>query len=104
MEFKSMGSKMQFYRKRARISQEQLAEEIEVSRNYISAIERGVKTPSLETFIKISNVLGVSADILLEGLIDNAYEVRASILADQISQLVVDDQERVLNVVEAMVK
>ncbi len=104
MEFKSMGSKMQFYRKRAGFSQEKLAEEIEVSRNYISAIERGVKTPSLETFIKISNVLGVSSDILLEGLIDNAYEVRASILSDQIAQLVVDDQERVLNVVEAMVK
>ena len=42
-----------------------LAEEIGVSPNFLGDVERGVKSPSLETIVCIANVLDVSLDFLL---------------------------------------
>lgn len=47
------------------MSQAKLAEAIFCSPSYISHIERGVKTPSLEILLKISEVLQVTTDQLL---------------------------------------
>ncbi len=55
--------------KEARISknytQEQLAEEASISVEHMSALERGLKFPSIPLLVKISNILGVSTDTLL---------------------------------------
>jgi len=55
--------------KKARIdkkmTQAQLAEQLDLSNNYISSIERGNAIPSLETFIMICNALDVTADMML---------------------------------------
>ena len=44
------------------MTQEALAERVEISWNYLGAIEREVKTPKLATLVKIINALEVSAD------------------------------------------
>ena len=49
-------------------SQETLAFEAHVDRTYISAIERGVANPSIETLANICHVLGVSLAELFEPL------------------------------------
>lgn len=46
-------------------SQEELAEESELDRTYISMLERGIKNPTLHTIIKVSNTLKVPADFLV---------------------------------------
>lgn len=64
----NIGLKVSYYRKRAGLSQEELAERVGVSASYIGMIEApGVdKTPSLKTIYKIATELGVSPDKFLQ--------------------------------------
>lgn len=63
----AIGKRIQFSRERAGFTQEQLAERIDRSTQFISTIERGVAGPSLETIISLSEKLNVSCDWLLRG-------------------------------------
>lgn len=57
-----LGKRIQKCREEAGMTQEALAERVGISWNYLGAIEREVKTPKLETLVRIINVLGMSAD------------------------------------------
>lgn len=57
---------LKFYRKKAGMTQEQLAEKINCSPKYISSIESKSKFPSPETIDLISDVLKVKPSLLLE--------------------------------------
>ena len=56
------------------ISQEHLADEAGLHRTYISLIERGRRTVSLNTIIKLSKALGLNASELLSGFDDDLSE------------------------------
>ena len=60
-----MGDRIKSARKKINLTQEALAEKVDVTPFYIGELERGVKTPSLDLFIKLIEVLDVSADYLL---------------------------------------
>lgn len=62
----TMGDRIKDARKKMGLTQEQLAERIDVSLTYISSIERGLKMPSMQLFIKLIETLDVSADYLLQ--------------------------------------
>ena len=83
-----MGERVKAARERAKLTQEQLAECIDVSPQYISDLERGVVGFSIPTLKKLCVSLNVSADRLL---FDEATENRAAILAEKCSELT-DDQ------------
>lgn len=104
MDQRSIGRLMQQYREKAGLSQEQLAEAVGLSAIFISFIERGVKKPSLDKFVEIVNVLNITADQLLVGVLKNGYKIRASKLTEILDTLPPDEQNRVLSVVEAMVQ
>ena len=59
MELESIGRNIRKYRLMKKLRQEDLAELANLTNNYIGAIERGEKIPSLETLIVIINALGV---------------------------------------------
>ena len=59
---KGMGKAIRRYREEAGITQERLAELVDISTNHLGAIEREVKTPTMETFVKLLNVLGRSEE------------------------------------------
>lgn len=63
-----IGLRIKQSRKCTGLTQEQLAEEIEVSTQYISDLERGVVGTSIPTLIKICECLSVSSDFLLRGI------------------------------------
>jgi len=48
------------------ISQETLAERAEVDRSYVSILERGLKSPTLETLEKICKALGTLPERVIE--------------------------------------
>ena len=60
-----MGTRIREARKRLHLTQDNLAEKLDVSLTYISEIERGLKMPSIQLFIKLVEILDVSADYLL---------------------------------------
>lgn len=58
------GQILQDARKEVKITQAQLAERINASKSYISRIENGQITPSVGTFYRIINALGLRVEIL----------------------------------------
>ncbi len=54
-------------RHKASLSQEELAERAEIHRTYVSQIERGLKTPTLQVLIQLAKALNTTgSDILLD--------------------------------------
>lgn len=53
MRLESIGKNIRKYRLMRKLRQEDLAEKADLSINYVGAIERGEKTPSLESLISI---------------------------------------------------
>ena len=67
MNLIEMGNRIKVERKSRGISQEILAELINVTPHYIYEIERGLKSMSLETLVNVSKALQLSADYILFG-------------------------------------
>lgn len=67
MNYELLGKNIRKPRKEKQYTLEQLAEKLDVSTTFIGQIERAKGIPSLETLVKIANVLEISADSLLFG-------------------------------------
>lgn len=104
MNQKAIGRRIKVARESKRLTQEQLAEQVDLSPMHVSVIERGVKLPKLETLINIANALDVSADVLLQDVVNNQTKLRASEASELISQLSREDQRRVLEALRSFVE
>lgn len=104
MGLESIGKHISEFRHLRKLRQEDLAEITGLSTNYIGAVERGEKIPSLETFIDILNALSVSADMVLSDVLQEGYQVKATKLSDQMKDLPVKDQKRIFDVIEVLLK
>jgi len=67
----AFGKRIKEARENSHYTQAQLAEEIGISQNFLGDIERGIKLPSLNKLITISNILKVSLDVLFADSLDN---------------------------------
>ena len=67
MDQKKIGRFLKELRKEKDITQEQLAEKINVSRTYIAKIENGLQTGPIEIAIELAEFFDVSLDFLLLG-------------------------------------
>jgi len=56
-----LGSNIRRYRKQAQLTQEALAEKLNISQNYLGQVERGHRTLSFSTLNRITQVLKVEA-------------------------------------------
>ena len=74
MDTKAVGERIQIAREERYMTQLGLANTVGCTPQHISAIERGVKTPTLETFVAIANVLRVPADVLLQDVMPDWWE------------------------------
>ena len=98
----AIGARIKAARERVHLTQEKLAEIVDISPTHMSVIERGVKTPKLDTFVRIANALGVSADELLQGGVDHANESIIAELSIRIGNLPQKEQTRILNAIRAL--
>ena len=104
MDQKAIGKRIKSAREKKGLTQEQLAEQVNLSPMHISVIERGNKLPRLETLINIANVLDVSADILLQDVVNNQIKLHTSEASNLIAQLSREDQRRVLAALHSFVE
>ena len=68
-------AQMKKYRTEAGLSQEALAEQIFVSRQTISNWETGKNYPDINSLLRMSEVFGVSVDVLLKGDVEEMKEM-----------------------------
>ena len=64
LDMKSFGKIIQKKRKELGYTQTQVSEATELSRNYISDIENGRYTPSIDSLLKIAVYLGIDLNII----------------------------------------
>lgn len=65
MDYKKLGKRIREERKRLNLTQAELAEAIDISDTYMGAIERGERSLTLDTLVRLVNRLGVTIDYLL---------------------------------------
>lgn len=102
LELESIGKNIRRFRLMKKLRQEDLAERTGLSINYVGALERGEKTPSLETFIQILNALGVSADMILCDVVDAS--VKHSLLHEKLEKLSAEDRAKIYDVIDTMLR
>ena len=67
-----MSSRIKSRRKSLGYTQEEMAEKLELSHSHYSKIENAISSPSLDTLINISKILGISLDNIVFGEKNNA--------------------------------
>ena len=96
-----IGEQVKLAREHAKLTQEMLAEKIEVSPQYISDLERGVVGISLPTLKKVCVTLGVASDQILFGA---KQEDRGMVLANTCNSLNQEQFSILLEIVNCYVK
>ena len=97
-----IGNRIRFYRKERKISQEELALQSELHPSYIGQLERGVKTPSIDTIYKITKSLDITMSEFLKSIetVDNAedsYAMKTYYLIEQENH---SDQKSIYEIVK----
>ena len=84
MDYKRLGERIREERKRLNLTQAQLAEAIDISDTYMGAIERGERSLTLDTLVRLVNRLGVTVDYMLS---DSVSDNDSNIM-EQFKQLI----------------
>lgn len=100
----SIGKRIRAVREEKGWSQEEFAERIGLSVTYTGMIERGERVPKLETFIRIANTLGTSADVLLADVLDSRLDIQASAMNERLDKLPDEDRELVFEIADVIVR
>lgn len=84
------GKRISRLRKDAGMTQEELSDEIGINASYLSRVERGLKSCSVDMFVNLSEVFSVSLDYLILGKepLEPAHvKERINEMARQLSEL-----------------
>ena len=84
MDYKRLGKRIREERLRLNLTQAQLAESIDISDTYMGAIERGERSLTLDTLVRLVNRLGVTVDYLLS---DSVTDTDSNIM-EQFKQII----------------
>lgn len=104
MDSQAIGNRIKAAREARGLTQEALAGIVDLSTTHMSVIERGIKSPRLETFVALANALDVSADDLLIDVVNKSTISVAGELDQIISKLPRDRKQRILKAVRALVE
>lgn len=66
VNYETLGKNLYYYRKRKKMTQEELAEHLDLSVGFISQLERGIAKPSIDTLSDICDVLECPIGAILE--------------------------------------
>lgn len=87
MDKLTMGDRIREVRKKNGLTQEQLAERLDVSVEFVSQIERGLRLPSMQVFVTLIEVLNVSADYILRDSVSTGQLLGDNAIGRKIERL-----------------
>ena len=102
MDYQALGKRIREERLKLLLTQEKLAEDIGVSNTYIGLIERGERSLSLDTLVRLANRLGITIDYLLQDSVDPKNDVYENIWRQLFNNASPDQQEMIINVVKLL--
>jgi len=65
MDYRALGRRIREERQKLNLTQERLAEDVDLSTAYVGQIERGERSLTLESLVRLVNRLGITIDYLL---------------------------------------
>lgn len=84
MDYKRLGKRIREERLKLNLTQAQLAESIDISDTYMGAIERGERSLTLDTLVRLVNRLGVTVDYMLSDAV-SGHDIN---LIEQFKQII----------------
>ena len=96
MKCADIGARIREARKAAGMTQEQLAEAVELSPQYVGQVERGCKTPRLETLDRIAHIFGVplvqllwseKTDTAVVALLDDCTDIENAVILEVVQAI-----------------
>lgn len=102
MDYVALGNRIKNKRLENNLTQEQLAESVDISAVYVGQIERGDRHMTIDTLVKIANVLHVSIEELLKDSTINNTNARLRELVNIVQGLDTTDINKVIDVIKAM--
>ena len=104
MDYRTIGLNLRKIRVQNKLRQEDVAEKANLSVNYIGAVERGERIPSLEPFVAILNAIGSSADVVLCDVLEMGYEVKNSLINEKLQALSKEDRTNIYEVLDVLIE
>ncbi|MCI1957999.1 MAG: helix-turn-helix domain-containing protein [Clostridia bacterium] len=102
MDYKNIGNKIQNARQSKGLSQENLAEELNISVSYIGRIERGERQPSVQTLENIGEVLNIPFPSLICNL--NKEEQINSMWIEKTKNLSEKEKQTILSILQMLLE
>lgn len=99
LDYKILGQRIKEARRFKGITQEQLAEQTELSANFIAKIESNNSTVSLITLVKIINVLDTSIDYLLLNDDSNTASETDMFISNMLKNFDEQDKSLLINII-----
>lgn len=99
---KVLGEVFKEYRVKNKLTQEKIAEKLEISVKYISRVENGTGGVKVETLVNYMNILGISPNVIFEKLIVNKDLETQMELAKKASKLPEDKLEFVVSIIDLL--
>lgn len=104
MEQTALGKRIRFERKKLNLTQEQLAELINVSTTYIGLVERGERSLTLSKLVQVANSLGVSVDYLLTDSISENTSSQEKLLLQLFASATDEEKKLILEMAKLIIK
>ncbi len=93
---KIFGKVLRDFRKKNKLTQEELSEKLGISLKYISRIENGNNGVKTETLIKYMNILGITPNTIFKDLLTNPNSIKNAEISEKIVKLS-DEKKDFLN-------
>ncbi len=98
-----IGKRIGQLRREKGYTQQQFAEIVGLSTNYLSDIERGKSSARLDKLVAIIDALQCSADDIFCDVIQHGYQIKCSRLSEQLEGLSPQEQEKAFAILNAYV-
>ena len=98
----AFGKNVRHYRKKRGLSQNTLSEMIDKSPTYLSYLESGIRSTSLDTLVDLANALNITTDTLLKESLDNTSVIMSNEFAAVLGDCTDYEQKILLEVLIAV--
>ncbi len=102
MDYKLLGKRIREERLKLSLTQERLAEDINISTAYLGQIERGERSVTLDKLIPLANRLGVSVDFLLSEYLTPNDDNSLYLIRQLFSDKTTEEKELAVNMVKLL--
>lgn len=104
MDKVSLGNKLKEARQMKGFTQQELSRAADIGEMYLSELERGVKMPSMNVFIKLISALNISADYLLRDVTPAGKEYVFDELTQKLEGLTPQQRKTAADILDAYIR